>query len=386
LNPLDRTNLIASQQKTLDTFQTATRYDIELSIDESLTSFTGYQKVFYTNNEIAPLDKLFFNLVPNTSGDYLQVKNIQIDDSQIKGSLTYLNSALEINLEDPIQPGESIQVSMDFSGKVPEQMGGNYGLYIYQHEILALDSFFPIIPVYEEGSWKVQDPPHNADLIYTDAAFFKVRVEAPKRLVLVSSGSEIDKQIIKDRQIITFAGGPQRDFYLAASPRFKETSRIDGEWKISSFYPEEFRPSGEMVLETTVKAMRVFSERYGPFPYTEYDLVSTPMQAGGMEYSGVAAMAFGLYGAGNTASGSPNSDFLEFATAHEAAHQWFFNQVMNNQIKEPWLDEGLAQYLTYVYYLDTYGTKAADQIRSIFEGYWSRAGNAHPHRYVSKWS
>ena len=113
----------------------------------------------------------------------------------------------------------------------------------------------------------------------------------------------------------------------------------------------------------------------GRIPYTEYDLVSTPMQAGGMEYSGAAAMALGLYGAGNTASGSPNSDFLEFATAHEAAHQWFFNQVMNDQIKEPWLDEGLAQYLTYVYYLDTYGTKAADQIRAIFEGYWSRAGN-----------
>ena len=375
-DPLDiyRANLIASQQLILDTFQNATRYEIELNIDESLTSFIGSEKAYYTNNEDGPLDKVFLSLVPNSGGDYLQVGNIQVNDSQIKGALTNSNSALEIELEDPLFPGDAIQISLDFSGKVPEQMGGNYGLYIYQDGILALDSFIPIIPVYEEGSWKVQDPPQNADLIYTDAAFFNVRVEAPKSLVLVASGSEIDRQIIKDRQFITFAGGPQRDFYLAASSRFDQIGRKEGEVKISSYYPKEFKQSGELVLEVTGNALRVFSERYGLYPYTEYDLVSTPMQAGGMEYSGAAAMALGLYGSGITASGSPNSDFLEFATAHEAAHQWFFNQVMNDQIEEPWLDEGLAQYLTYVYYLDTYGTKAADQIRAIFERYWARAG------------
>lgn len=377
VNPMEiyRTNLIASQQKILDSFQNATRYEIELSIDESLTSFSGSQNVFYTNNESSTLDKLFFKLIPNTSGDHLRVGNIQINDSQIKGTTTFSNSALEIDLEIPLKPEESIQISMEFSGTVPEQMSGNYGLYIYQHEILALDSFFPIILVYEEESWQVQDPVRNADMIYSDAAFFKVRIEAPKRLVLVASGSEIDNQIINNHQILTFAGGPQRDFYLAASARFQQDSFEEGEVKIFSYYPEEFKRSGDLVLETTAKALRIFSERNGPYPYTEYDLVSTPMQAGGMEYSGAAAMALGFYPSGNTASGSPNSDFLEYATAHEAAHQWFFNQVMNDQAEEPWLDEGLAQYLTYIYYLDSYGTEAADQIRSIFENYWSRAGN-----------
>ena len=377
VNQLDiyRANLIESQQMLLDSFQNSTRYEIELNIDESLTSFFGSQNVFYTNNEFFSLNKLMFKLIPNTSGAHLRIENIRINDLQIKSTMTYSNSTMEVDLINPLQPGESIQVSMDFSGTVPMQMSGNYGLYVFLDEILALDSFFPIIPVYEEESWQVQVPPRNADQIYTDVAFFKVRVDAPKRLVLVASGSVIDKQIKNDRQVITFAGGPQRDFYLAASPRFKEVTKKEGEVKISSFYPDEFRKSGELVLETTVKALRVFSERYGPYPYTEYDLVSTPMRAGGMEYSGAAAIAVGLYGAVNAASGSPNNDFLEYATAHEAAHQWFFNQVMNDQIKEPWLDEGLAQYLTYIYYLDTYGTDAADQILATFNRYWSRSEN-----------
>ncbi len=374
-DPLDiyRPNLISSQQEKLGSLQNSTRYEINLKIDNSLISFTGNQTVFYTNNEEVPLEKIFFNLIPNTGGDYLHIKNIEVNNSQINGTLGYSNSVLEIGLNTPLIPGETIQVKMDFSGKVPEQMGGNYGLFIYQEDILALDSFFPIIPVYEMDRWQVQDPPRNADLIYTDAAFFKVNVEAPKDLVLVASGSVINKQIINDHQIVTFAGGPQRDFYLAASSKFKEISKIDGEVRISSYYYEDFNKSGELVLETTVKALRVFSKRYGPYPYTEYDLVSTPMRAGGMEYSGAAAMAVGLYGSGSTSNGSPNNDFLEFATAHEAAHQWFFNQVMNDQITEPWLDEGMAQYLTYIYYLDIYGAEAADQILEIFNRYWARS-------------
>ena len=47
-----------------------------------------------------------------------------------------------------------------------------------------------------------------------------------------------------------------------------------------------------------------------------------------------------------------NLTFLESVAAHEIAHQWFFNQVMSDQIEEPWLDESLVQYATYLYYVD----------------------------------
>jgi aminopeptidase N len=212
-------------------------------------------------------------------------------------------------------------------------------------------------------------------LIYTDAAFFEVQVNAPDSLVLAASGVEINAKKENGRQIVTFAGGPQRDFYLAASSRFQSESRQAGEVKVTSFFPNEYKGSGELVLDTAIKALQVFSRRYGSYPYIELDLVSTPMQAGGMEYSGAAAMSLGLYKTGNTASGAPNEDFLEYATAHEVAHQWFFDQVMNDQLEEPWLDEAFAQYLTYIYYLDTYESSAADQIRASWERYWSSVDN-----------
>ncbi len=48
---------------------------------------------------------------------------------------------------------------------------------------------------------------------------------------------------------------------------------------------------------------------------------------------------------------------------------------MNDQIDEPWLDEGMAQYATYLYYQDTYGNSAADTYRQSWSQRWSRVGN-----------
>jgi aminopeptidase N len=261
---------------------------------------------------------------------------------------------------------------MDFFQKVPSQMGGNYGLYIYLDDILALDAFFPIIPVYNHEGWNVENPPRNADMIFADASFFEFRVSAPSDLVLVASGVQVNSEEKNGRQEVTFVAGPQRDFYLAASPRFISESLNVGGTLVTSYFPEEYPEMGALVLNTAVQALIIFSEEYGVYPYSELDLVSTPMQAGGMEYSGAAAMALYLYEPDITFGGMPGSAFLESATAHEVAHQWFFNQVMNDQIEEPWLDEGFAQYLTNVYFRGAYGEKASLSYRDSWKTRWAR--------------
>jgi aminopeptidase N len=106
-----------------------------------------------------------------------------------------------------------------------------------------------------------------------------------------------------------------------------------------------------MVLETAVSALNSFNERFGLYPYEELDLISAPMTAGGMEYSSAVALSLNYYNPGYRVDGLI---FLESAAAHEVGHQWFFNQVMSDQLDEPWLDEGLVQYATYLYFVDRY--------------------------------
>ena len=58
---------------------------------------------------------------------------------------------------------------------------------------------------------------------------------------------------------------------------------------------------------------------------------------------------------------------LESVIPHEVAHQWFYNVVGSDQIDEPWLDEGMAQYSTWLYYADVYGDAGAQGYRNSWD-------------------
>ncbi len=369
-------NLIEEFRADLDNLADAPRYQIEVEIGDAITDVSGSMRVEYTNRGAQPLKDIYFRLFPNMAGDYLRVEDVRVNGEPAASELAHQNTSLRVLLERPLEPGEKTEISMSFFQQVPSEMGGNYGLYIFQEDILALDAFFPIIPVFNEDGWQVQDPPPNADMIFTESAFFKVRVSAPDELVLAASGVEVGSVEEGGRRFSTFVGGPQRDFYLAASPRFASESMQVGGTLITSYFPEEYREMGEKVLLWATQAFIIFSERFGSYPYAELDLVSTPMQAGGMEYSGAAALALNLYEPEPPLNDNPGTIFLESATAHELAHQWFFNQVMNNPVQDPWMDEGLAQYLTYVYYRDNYGEGAGRNYIDTWELRWNRVDRA----------
>jgi len=367
-------NLTAEFQADLKKLQQASVYTInmEIEFDGAVVRVKGSQEVVYTNQESVPLETIYFRLFPNVGGDYLAVSAVQVDGNPIEPVMEFSNTALRLDLQESLAPGESTIITMEFDEVVPSVMGGNYGLYVYFDEILALDAFFPIIPVYNDEGWNVEEPPQNADMIFADVAFFSVTVDAPRELVLAAGGKETERVENSDRQIVTFEGGPQRDFYLAASPRFVSKSVWVDDVKLTSYFVEEFRASGEKVLEIGANALSAFGDRFGPYPYNELDLVSTPMQAGGMEYSNIVAIGIFFYDPESTLRGVPGSVFLESATAHEVGHEWFYCQVMSDQIDEPWLDESLVQYLTYLYYLDNYGNQAADGFKESLYQRWER--------------
>jgi aminopeptidase N len=127
----------------------------------------------------------------------------------------------------------------------------------------------------------------------------------------------------------------------------------------------------EAGLQYAAQALRVFSDRYGPYPYTELDLVSTPTLALGIEYPGMIAITQDII--------APGDVYFESTVAHEVAHQWFYGLVGNDQLDDPWLDEALAQWATLQYFTDEHGPGAAAGFRASLTGRWERtAGELIP--------
>ena len=330
----------------------------------------------YTNREPVSLDEVCLRLYPNVTGGEIVVSSIQVDEQLAEPTYHSYNSAMCVPLPNVLEPEASVVLDLEFDIDVPTDMGGNYGLFGLFEDVLVLDTFYPAVAVYDEQGWQIETPARNGDLTYYDASFYLVRVSASKKLTLVASGSEVERVVEGRRHVVTLAAGPARDFYLAASKRFVRESMQVGETTVHSYAFANRRESARQALKYAEAALKSYNARLGVYPYTEMDLASTPMSALGIEYPGTMGFNLNMYDPEAVLAGLPAPILLESVVAHEVAHQWFYNAVGNDQQGDPWLDEAVVQYMTGIYFLDTYGPGAAESYRGSWKDRWNRVDGA----------
>jgi hypothetical protein len=358
-----REGLSPAAQSILGGLPGATVYSIDLSIADDMTHLSGREDVHYTNRTGLPLERIEMRLYANLLGGASQVSAVSVDGHSVTPSLAIGNSLLRIPLPSPLQPGTSTRLQVDFTLSVPTDIHTSYGILAYTDGVLSLAHGYPMVAVYDANGWNEEIPSPWGDILYNQACFYLVRVDAPAGLTLVATGREVQRQERGGRQQITFADGPGRDFYLAASADYARTSRLAGEIRVNSYAPRGDEAQSARAAATAAAAIQDYSRRYAPYPYREFDIVAIPTEALGIEYPGLVAIFQDLY-TPPAAGDVHRQKLLEFTLAHETGHQWFYNLVGNNQIDEPWLDESLTQFISRQYYLDRYGQAAANTFQT----------------------
>ncbi|MEZ4560064.1 MAG: M1 family aminopeptidase, partial [Caldilineaceae bacterium] len=101
-----------------------------------------------------------------------------------------------------------------------------------------------------------------------------------------------------------------------------------------------------------IGALRIFSDRYGAYPFQDMRVAPAPISFRGMEYPQVSLLGIQLY--------STYRNNLEILTAHEVAHQWWYQLVHNDPVNSPWLDEAIAEFSMKLYMDSLRGEDAAD--------------------------
>lgn len=341
--------------KDLDQFVTATQYQIDLTIAPDLASYTATQRVRYTNTEATPLKAVYFRLFPNTStyGGQLQLNSLKMNKVEIKPNEELGKSALRIPIEPPLPIGAAVDFELAYVTRVPTtSVASGYNQFGLFNGILALPNFYPQIPVFDEEGWNVELAPGMGDAVYSDSALYQVNIVAPKDQIIATSGACEPQAAPEGQQSQRCVSGPMRDFMIAMSANFQVSSQTVDGIKINSYYLPKNAAAGKRGLDVTVQSIKSYEKRIGLYPFTELDLVETPTTAGGIEYPGLIVVAKDLY--------EENPTFQESATAHEAAHQWWYSLVGNDQVDEPWLDEAFTQFTTALYYMDAYGQSGYD--------------------------
>ena len=300
----------------------------------------------------------------------------------------------------------------------------DYGLYSYGNDILSLGAFwYPTLAMRQNGRWIDEAPEGLGDVAYAAMSDYDVSFEVPPTVMVVAPGARSSQRGVGQNRRESFQLRNVRDCAVLMSDEYltrRKNFTVGGkDVVVEAFTTQRHAAKADQSIDVAGHALQVYARRFGSYPYEKFIVAEGPMRggAGGMEYSGMTAIASMLYddlgaqlGAlgqslGGDMSGGAMGDFLgdldkeafggaapkpndeaannpaadmlggilgeqkqifdsilEVTIAHEVAHQWWAIGVGSDSQRAPWLDESLTNYSAMIYFEDRYGAAKAQQM------------------------
>jgi Peptidase family M1 domain len=299
------------------------RYTIAATLDPNAATLDATETLELTYRGSGELAHVDLSVIPRALG-YLTL-NEPVTVNGDGASVEWTTSTnLRVSLPEPIGRHEIASIEVSFAlaiGSSPDAFSARLSL---NNGVLSFGEWFPILSR-EHDVYGIGDPQvsYNAESIRLeletttqlgrDAVACPGMVEAP-----ATTGT---RWVCETTDV--------RDFSFVVNPRFRLTTREVGETALR-VYTETV--NGTLTADLAVQALIGLGEVYGPYPWP--DLMIAEVGAGGgfsMEYPRAIHLT----------RGKVTDTYVLY---HEVAHQWFYAQVGNDQMLEPWLDEGFADF------------------------------------------
>lgn len=323
---------------------TAYKLDVRLNYPEHMLDVQ--QRVDYTNVTSQTLPNLILNVHPNHSRRTFTLNSLKVDmDGEvIQPESDLLDLRLQVTLPRPLKPNEHVSLFLDYTLNLPqinpaeEFSGGGFG---YSKRTVSLGNWYPVMAPYRaDKGWYGLTYFPVGDPYVTEVADYEVTITTTHEVIIAGTGEES-----RDGNRWHFVAEKARSFAFAASDQYQVATTQVGNTTVHSYFFPTHQDAGEVALETAAQAIQLFSELYGAYPMTDYRVTETEF-AGGMEFTGMTFLGSAFY---ENYDGTTRSPLIALA-AHEAAHQWLYSLVGNDQVIQPWLDEAPAEYSSLLYY------------------------------------
>ena len=333
------------------------QYVMDLQLNYSNKSATVNQTITYPNWTGETLNSLVLAVEPACSRSF-SLNSIAVDGQTVTDFIfdaqnpqAFIRHRLEVPLHPSLQPGGKVTLSISYGMFLPPI--GNYGdetdlcsqIYGYSTQQVNLVDWYPfVVPYLPEKGWVLHNPWYYGEHLTYEASDYDVRVSFTDGTspVIASSGAEVISDAADSRRFKIEAA---RSFALSFSTLYDVATMTIGDITLHSYYFSSYSTQGEAVLKDSAMAMQIYNERFGPYSHKTLSIVQGDFDDG-MEYSALYFHSEGIY---NNYQGGYNNHFTA-VSVHETAHQWWFEQVGNDQGFEPWLDESLSTYSEIIFY------------------------------------
>ena len=365
------------QTSNIEEGKNLNKYIMDVIFDDESKRLMCNQNVEYVNNTNIALDKIYFHIYPNAfskkefapfekdemnqaypngfNEGYIDIKNVLNNNNKMKYEIIGdKNDILEVKLDKLLKEGESIKIDLKYNVKLPNCLG-RFG---YGENTVNVTNWFPIACVYDDKGWNLKSYEAVGDPFYSDTSNFEVRLLAPSKYKLATTGEIVEQKTDTEKTLYTIDAKLVRDFAFILSDKFTINKTKYKDVLINTYNLNE--NMSQEAVDVAKSSIDIFSNLFGDYPYNTYSVVASDFFIGGMEYPMLVMIDESLYN-------NENKFLLEYVIAHETAHQWWYSVVGNDEISEPWLDEALTEYSTVLYFEQKYGKETGDKLIKTME-------------------
>ncbi|HEX6201909.1 MAG TPA: M1 family metallopeptidase, partial [Thermoanaerobaculia bacterium] len=362
-------------------------YAIRARLDEDRHRVAGRQTITWRNASRAPATELCFHLYLNAfrstatawtsragrddlatlagggGWGWTEVSALAVDGRDRLAEAVFDPPAafpedrtvMRVPLASAVAPGETVEIAVGFLSQLPRAVARTG----YHRDFHFVAQWFPKLGVLAaDGTWHCE-PFHRSAEFFADYGDYDVALDVPRRFVVGATGRRASSEDAGDGRVIhRYLQEGVHDFAWTAWPGFVERRfafAVEGLPPVDVLMllrPETVRFANRYRVALSEGLTR-FGRWYGAYPYSNLTMVDPPWgaeAAGGMEYPTFIAT-------GTDVLSPIVTQRPEGVTVHELAHEWFYGLLASDEVREPFLDEGITTYATGKLLAETYGPR-----------------------------
>ena len=390
---------VLSAQNNFEYWQQHVDYKMDVTVEVTSNTYSGTQKLIYTNNSPEALNVVFYHLYYNAfqPGSEMDIRSITISDpdsrvdnrisklqkddygfmnvlslnqNNVPVSFNVAGTVLEVQLNTPIKSGESVVFDLVFEAQVPPVIR-RAGKNSKENVALSMAQWYPKMAEYDFEGWHAD--PYISREFHGVWGDFDVKLTIDKNYTVGGTGylqnpAEVghgygQKTTKEKADVLTwhFVAPNVHDFTWAADPNFThDTLQVpDGpvlHFLYKNSLDKKYKENWKELQPMASEIIQHYSKTVGEYPYKQYSIIQGG--DGGMEY-GMCTLI----------TGERPFESLVGVTAHEIGHTWFQFLLASNESRHPWLDEGFAEYTCTFIENTLLGKENKDPLRGSYNRY-----------------